>query len=461
MNNSLLEAENNQPGFKVSISTRLITALFYIIPLIGGALSSILLMRVFRAMAVAESAGIGAVMAGMKEAAVPTIVALYLAAGGGMVVIVVLVIRMIVETKTASPPSWFFVLGGLLCLLPAGFFWKAQLLILDVLSPASSIGAGGVASVGSDISRWLMLSLIAVPVVFIILIGASLLPLSSRSRSKWLSLIAATAIGILLITLAITIPFLINEPKRRKELVNLPVNVKYAEIDRDIEKETSVILTLTSDNKLYSEQKQIVSEKVERTETVITKEELPEKLKSLMRDKTPDRRIVYFKADVNASYENVLQIFDLIRKVEVSKVGLLAVGEKKESNPYQLYNVCLAVELEKPKDEEKIILRPNPLLLVAMLKKDGKLALNLEDLGMISDPTKLENRLIEVFKEREENGVFREGTNEIEKTVFLMVSKISNYGDFIKLVEAVKGARAEPIGIKIDDLNLRDVKGNW
>ena len=62
--------------------------------------------------------------------------------------------------------------------------------------------------------------------------------------------------------------------------------------------------------------------------------------------------------------------------------------------------------------------------------------------------------LVQVFKDREYNGVFREGTNEIEKTVFLKVSKSSKYGDFIKLVEAVKVAGTEPIGIQIDDLNL-------
>jgi len=62
--------------------------------------------------------------------------------------------------------------------------------------------------------------------------------------------------------------------------------------------------------------------------------------------------------------------------------------------------------------------------------------------------------LTEVFKDREVRGVLREGTNEVEKTVFLKVSKSSKYGDFIKLVEAVRGAGAEPVGIQIDDLNF-------
>lgn len=452
MNASILNAEETQPRLKVSILTRLLAALAYTIPAIGGALSSILLINVMRALRDNESAGISAVMAGMKEASLPAIVSLYLAAICGIAVIVVLIVRMFVQTKTASPPSWFFAIGGILCLIPAVLFWKAQLLILEVLSPGSSIGAGGAESAGATVSQLLILSVIAAPIVFIILVVASVFPLSFRSRPKWLSLIAATAIEILLISSATAIPFLINEPKRKKETVNLPENVKYADIDIDIDKETSMILTLTADNKLYLKQKNNVSDKVEKTENIITKEELPEKVKSLMRDKTPDKRIVYFKCDANASVENVLQVFDIIRKADIDKVGLVVVGEKKESNPYQLYYERFEVKLPAPTDNANVVVRPNPLTLVAILKGDGKISLNNEDMGTISDPKKLENMLAQVFKERESNGVFSEGTNEVEKTVFLRVSKSGKYGDFIKLVEAVKAAGAYPI--QIDDVGL-------
>ncbi len=454
MNASMFNAEENQPRLKISVTARLIAALCYIIPALGGALSSILLINVFRALRNSESAGINAVMAGIKEAALPSTISLYLAAICGFAVIVVLVIRMIVETKTASPPSWFFVIGGILWLLPVGLFWKSELLILEVLSPGSSISEGGMASVGADVSRLLMLSIIAVPVVFIILVTASVLPLSSRSKPKWSPLIAATAIEILLIVSAVAIPFLIDEPKRKKEMVNLPVNIKYSDVDYDIDKESSMVLTLTSDNKLYERQKQNLPDKTEMTENIITREELPEKLKKFSETKTPDKRIVYFKADVNASYQDVLQVFDIIRKAGIDKVGLVVIGEKKTAEPYQIYLERFEVKLPQPTDKTTEAVRPNPLTLVAMLEKDGKLMLNREDTGMISDTEWLKNKLDRIFKQREYDGVFREGTNEIEKTVFLKISKSSKYGDFIKLVEAVKGAGAEPIGIQFDEVNL-------
>jgi biopolymer transport protein ExbD len=289
----------------------------------------------------------------------------------------------------------------------------------------------------------LILSVIAAPIVIIIMIVLSVLPLSSRSKPKWFPLMAAIVIEILLVAAAVAIPFLINEPKRKNELVNLPTDF-FAEVDYDIAKETSVILTLTSDNKLS-----------ERQNRDISREELPAKLKSLMEGKTPDKRIVYLKCDVNATYENVLQIFDIIRNADIDKVGLVVIGEKNENDPYQIKPKKFEVKLpEPPTDKINVMVKPNPLTLVATLDKDGKLKLNNEGMGIISDSEKFVNRLKQVFKDREYAGVFREGTNEVEKTIFLKVSESSKYGDFIKLVDAVKIAGAQPIGIQIDDVGL-------
>lgn len=454
MDASMLNSRDNQSKLKVSISTRLISALTYIIPAIGGALSSLLLMRVMRAMAVAETAGIATVMAGVKEASLPATISLYLAAVCGIVLIIVLIVRMFIQTKTASPPIWFFFLGGLLCLLPAALFWIARWLIIEALSPGSSIGENGIMGVAERIAQLLMASVIAAPIVILFLLVASVLPLRSRLKMKWLSLAGATLIEILLIAVAVGVPFLMNEPQRKNELVNLPKDIKFAESDYDIAKETSTVLILTADNKLYEKQVSDSAERTEIKENVITREELPEKLKTQMEFKTPDRRVVYFKCDVNASVENVLQIFDIIREADLDRIGLVVVGKKDEiDDPYQITPLSFKVKLPEPSGASPNV-RPNPLTLIAMLDSNGKLSLNSEDLGLISDTQKLESMLVKIFKDREDKGYFREGTNEIEKTVFVKVSKSGKYGDFIKLVEAVKGAGAEPIGIYMDDIGL-------
>ncbi len=459
MDASLLNVEENQPRLKVSAAARLIAAFSYTIPLIGGALSSFILSRNLRDMSLNEAAGIGVVMASMEEARGPAIISLYLAAICGIVVIVVLVVRMFGQTKTAPPPFWFFGIGGILCLVPAGLFWKADLLVLEALSLGRPFAADG-AGVGADINGLVTFSIIAAPIVFIFLLVTSFWPSSSRATGNWSSLITAVAIEILLIATAIAVPYFINEPKRRNQTVNLPVNAKKTVSDVGIERASSMVLILTSDNKLYLEQKQSLPGKAERTENLITKEELPEKLRKFFETKSPDERIVYLKADINASYANVQQVFEVISKAEIEMVGLVVFGVKSESDPYQISPSMFEVKLPAPPDISNVMPRPNPLKLVAMLDDEGKLKLNNDEMGTISDPKKLISRLASIFDDRENNGIFREGTNEVEKSVSLRASKSAKYGDFIKLVEAVKVAAAQPIEVEMDDgsSQLREAK---
>ncbi len=450
MNASMMNAENYQLRVKVSILIRLLAAFCYAIPLIGGALSSFLLIRVIEAIARAENAGIVALMKGVEEASLPLTVSLYLAAFFGVMLIIVLAIRLTTETKTASPPIWFLVLGGIFSLIPAAFFWYAKYLIIEVLSPGSSLNnTGNFGSIGASISEILLLSVFSAPLIGLLLLVASVIPFSSSSKTHWLSFAGAVIVEILLIGFAVAMPFLINEPQRKNQLVNLP-EVRFAEADANIDKESAMVLTLTADNKLYERQR---ADK-ELRDIIINKGELSQKITKSMGEKSPENQIVYLKVDENASYENVVQIFEIIRIAEVEKVGLAVIEKKNPDDPYQITSRRIELKLPQPKNTREIV-KPNPLvLLISMLDKDGGLMLNRESMGTISDTKRLENGLAGIFKARESNGVFRVGTNEIEKEVFLKVSKSVKYGDFIKLVEAVKIAGAEPIAIQIDELNL-------
>ena len=107
----------------------------------------------------------------------------------------------------------------------------------------------------------------------------------------------------------------------------------------------------------------------------------------------------------------------------------------------------------EPKDEVQAVVKPNPLTLVIAINKETKgITLNNEPFGDVSDTDKLGNRLKEIFKDRENNGVFREGTNEVEKTVFIKSPKLVRYGDVVKVIDAAKAAGASPVGLQIDDL---------
>ena len=108
----------------------------------------------------------------------------------------------------------------------------------------------------------------------------------------------------------------------------------------------------------------------------------------------------------------------------------------------------------EPKEElQQANIKPNPLTLVVAINRETKgITLNNEPFGDVSDPEKLSARLREIFRDRENNGVFREGTNEVEKTVFIKSPRSVRYGDVVRVIDAAKSVGASPIGLQIDDL---------
>lgn len=108
----------------------------------------------------------------------------------------------------------------------------------------------------------------------------------------------------------------------------------------------------------------------------------------------------------------------------------------------------------EPKDQQNVEVKPNPLTLVIAINRDTRaVTLNNEPAGTVDDASPLTTRLNDIFKQRENNGVFREGTNQVEKTVFIKSPKTVRYGDVVKVIDAAKIAGAEPIGLQIDDLS--------
>jgi len=106
----------------------------------------------------------------------------------------------------------------------------------------------------------------------------------------------------------------------------------------------------------------------------------------------------------------------------------------------------------EPKLENNVDVKPNPLTLIANLDNGGNITLNNEESGTLSDPAKLIEKLRDIFHQREQNGVFREGTNEVEKTVFIKIPLSAQFTDLINLAKALDDAGADSIGLQIDDL---------
>ena len=123
---------------------------------------------------------------------------------------------------------------------------------------------------------------------------------------------------------------------------------------------------------------------------------------------------------------------------------------------YQVIEYKLSKEISlflprKPDRKTETNIKPNPLKLEVDVTKDGKLTLNLEPAGSLNESAPLTNKLIKIFKDREVNGVFRPGINEVEKTVSI-VMPLEGYGipDLQRIAEAIALAGGDRIVLDID-----------
>ncbi|QQS40377.1 MAG: hypothetical protein IPM63_13545 [Acidobacteriota bacterium] len=205
MDVSLFNAPEEEPRLKVSIPIRLIAVFSCLLPVVGVVVSSKLVLEMFVALSADESAGTAEVTEIMTRASFIAVGPLYLAIVSGLVMIVILVRRIFVRTRTASPPVWFFGAAGVLYLLPTWLYWKAHLLVLEALSPNSSIPSNEMGITGAYIAELLLWSIVAAVIVSISMLVLAFVPFKSRSDTTQMSLIGATAIEVLLIGTAIVV----------------------------------------------------------------------------------------------------------------------------------------------------------------------------------------------------------------------------------------------------------------
>lgn len=119
------------------------------------------------------------------------------------------------------------------------------------------------------------------------------------------------------VMLVLLIIFMIVTPLLQQGVtVNLPKDMNSPTEDSEITKDTSVVISIPDANNFY-----------------LGKEQFPitalgEKIKTMMKDKAPDKRIVYIKSGVDVPYGTVVEAIDVIRKQDIDKIGLVADKKK-------------------------------------------------------------------------------------------------------------------------------------
>ena len=118
---------------------------------------------------------------------------------------------------------------------------------------------------------------------------------------------------VLLIIFMVVTPFL-----QQGITVALPKNMTNPDVDPNIIKESSIVISIPVDGKYYVGKQELA------------KEQLAEKVDTMLKGiKNEQDRIVYIKSSVGVSYGDVVNVINEVRKLGVDKIGLVADKKKK------------------------------------------------------------------------------------------------------------------------------------
>jgi len=118
---------------------------------------------------------------------------------------------------------------------------------------------------------------------------------------------------VLLIIFMVVTPFL-----QQGITVALPKNMNSPDVDPNIIKESSIVISIPNDGEYYLGKQRLA------------KEQVSEKVDTLLKGiKNENDRIVYIKSGVGVSYGDVVNVINEVRKLGVDKIGLVADKKKK------------------------------------------------------------------------------------------------------------------------------------
>ncbi|MEW6129129.1 MAG: biopolymer transporter ExbD [Acidobacteriota bacterium] len=118
------------------------------------------------------------------------------------------------------------------------------------------------------------------------------------------------------VMLVLLIIFMVVAPLLQSGVsVALPKS-KNPEPDPNIIKETSAVVALPGENQFYI------------GKDPVRQEDIPTKIKNILKDKPANEQIVYVKSGKNVKYGTVVEVIDKIREAGFDRIGLVAEKEK-------------------------------------------------------------------------------------------------------------------------------------
>jgi biopolymer transport protein ExbD/biopolymer transport protein TolR len=240
--------------------------------------------------------------------------------------------------------------------------------------------------------------------------------------------------------------------------VDLPRDFRNA--DRAILRESAIVIALPNENELYLDGRRV------------QQKSLGGEIERLTQGKSEGSKIVYLAGAASIPYRVVIAILNVVRDQEIGEIGLIV--DSAQNQPAMSLVFPIEVPLPWKAGMEMSKLKPNPLTLVAAISADGRLTLNHDSgpkrgqlcfasapKGLGTDPLRLQQWLECLFENRTREHAYASGretradlplAQRIEKTVFVKGTLSLKYVDVLRVIDAVKGSGAHPVGLQIDGL---------
>lgn len=240
--------------------------------------------------------------------------------------------------------------------------------------------------------------------------------------------------------------------------VELPSGFKSA--NQDPISESSVILSVSGDQ-FYGD-----GDRVE-------KNNLTSKLSEVIKRRNEPVKVVYIACQADSEYGRIVEVLSALRDAGVGQAGLIVNRGNPDNVALGAFLIEFPMPLKEGDDLSKF--KPNPLMLVAAVLPDLQLELNHDKglrrgglcfgsapKGFGSDPANLKFFLACLFDHRSKERAFRIGMEtrndvplgqRIEKTVYVKAPRSAKYADVLRVIDAIKEAGANPIGLQLDDLS--------
>jgi biopolymer transport protein ExbD len=225
--------------------------------------------------------------------------------------------------------------------------------------------------------------------------------------------------------------------------VDLPRDLRNAVPDRAALSELAIVLAIPNETELYLNGKPI------------EKNSFGDAIHRLILGKSETQKVVYLACGASISYRVVVKILNVVRDQDIGQIGLMVYSAATPN--------VFPVEVPLPwkADEDISKLKPNPLTLLAEISSDQKLSLNHDTDGLGTDTLRLQRWLERLFEDRTRQHAYAIGmetrgdlplAQRIEKTVFVKGALSLKYIDVLRVIDAVTGSGAHPVGLQIDAL---------